>query len=804
MARWAVVLTMGLVLAAAGPIAAEEELEAIWVSPGLESVSAVAASPLDGSCWVIDSGTVVHLSASGEELWRGASASDLALDPSDGSVWITGDNAAIHLGPDGSELGRTSIGSPRRISLNAADGSVWVSASKGLGDSPDPSIIHLSAIGEVLGSSPGVSPPPRPLADPTDGSCVYQDGAADQLVRLASDGTEVWRGGPNTPLLALNPANRTLWAQDADHLALLSPTGEMLWQSEWTSMGVFTAAVDPRDGSCWTSLLANGGGASLLHLAADGTQLAEWPGYEGIDVIAVSPFDNTLWMRDFRRLTHLTDGGEVLWRSVLYTGPTSLSINAADGSCWIGLSQNAGVVHVSASGVELTRVMGFPNELRVAVNSTDGSCWVADSSNHVLVHLAEDGSELLRIDLTQCADLGNHVRCLAVDPSSGMVWTATDGNSAPFTGEGEYLRDAGMGSAYVVAVDPSDGGVWYTSYTAYAGGATHLLPGEGVWWASGLSYPTSLSPDSRDHSAWVNSRDTDEVVHLASDCTELLRVGGAGQFGRPIGVAADPNDGSCWVVDENPGSQGGSLVHLEADGSERYRGDGAGGLTSPSLIAVDPYDGSLWVASGVRNCVVHLRMAGSWLFSDIARDFWAHDAIVACADAGIVAGYPDGAYHPEREVTRDQMAVYISRALAGGDGEVQVPSGVAEPTFGDVGEDHWAYRYVEYCAAAGVVQGYPDGGYHPDETVNRGQMAVYIARAVVSPTGDAAVPDPPAEATFSDVTADNEWAWCYRHVEYCAAEGVVQGYWDGSYRPEAAVTRDQMAVYVQRAFGLPM
>jgi PKD repeat protein len=187
-------------------------------------------------------------------------------------------------------------------------------------------------------------------------------------------------------------------------------------------------------------------------------------------------------------------------------------------------------------------------------------------------------------------------------------------------------------------------------------------------------------------------------------------------------------------------------------------------------------------------------------FSDVPAGFWATDQILACASAGIVGGYPDGSYQPAATVTRDQMAVYVSRALAGGD--ANVPTAPATASFSDVGVDHWAFRYIEYCAAHDVVQGYPGGTYRPDEVVNRGQLAVYIARAMVSPTGDAAVPDPPAEATFPDVTAGNEWGWCYRHVEYCAAEDVVQGYWDGSYRPEAAVTRDQMAVYVARAFGL--
>jgi hypothetical protein len=192
-----------------------------------------------------------------------------------------------------------------------------------------------------------------------------------------------------------------------------------------------------------------------------------------------------------------------------------------------------------------------------------------------------------------------------------------------------------------------------------------------------------------------------------------------------------------------------------------------------------------------------------WLvaFSDVLASHWAYDEIVACASAGIVTGYPDGSYRPDDPVTRDQMAAYIARALAGGDGNVPAPS-VPLPTFPDVDTDHWAFRYIQYCYADDIVEGYEDGAYRPDEVVNRGQMAVYIARADAG--GDSAVPPDADGATFTDVLETGDWSWCYHYVEYCAAEAIVQGYSDGTYHPEREVTRDQMAVYVARACELEM
>jgi len=188
------------------------------------------------------------------------------------------------------------------------------------------------------------------------------------------------------------------------------------------------------------------------------------------------------------------------------------------------------------------------------------------------------------------------------------------------------------------------------------------------------------------------------------------------------------------------------------------------------------------------------------IFLDITSDYWACQSIYAIARAGITTGYPDGTYRPLFAVTRAQMAAYIARALAGGD--AYVPGGPASPSFPDVARTDWSYRYVEYARANGIVSGYPDGLYHPNETVDRGQMAAFLARAMAG--GESAIPAPSETPTFPDVTSEGAWSWCYKHVQYIASEGVTQGYPDGRYHPEYVCTRDQMAVYMARAFGLPV
>jgi hypothetical protein len=201
---------------------------------------------------------------------------------------------------------------------------------------------------------------------------------------------------------------------------------------------------------------------------------------------------------------------------------------------------------------------------------------------------------------------------------------------------------------------------------------------------------------------------------------------------------------------------------------------------------------------------------GVHTFTDVQNDQWAWEWIEAVAAHGVSVGYRDSQnlpyYSPDAVVTRDQMAVYIARAHAGGDADVtnSPDAGFTDMTGPD---EAWAVKYVNYCVHNSIVQGYTDPAtqvktYKPADPVNRGAMAVFVARAVAG--GDGNVPDATAQ-DFSDVTPTGDWEWAYKYIEYCVAHGVVQGYIDPvthvkTYRPGDPVNRGAMAVYVSRAF----
>ncbi len=114
-------------------------------------------------------------------------------------------------------------------------------------------------------------------------------------------------------------------------------------------------------------------------------------------------------------------------------------------------------------------------------------------------------------------------------------------------------------------------------------------------------------------------------------------------------------------------------------------------------------------------------------------------------------------------------------------------------TFKDI-EGHWAQKYIEEWIDKGVINGYPDGTFRPDDYITRGEVSKVFALAYEMPT-EVEITD------FSDV-AESEWY--YTFVQACAAFGTVNGYPDGSFRPNGNVTRSEVVKMVCLSVGLSL
>jgi hypothetical protein len=384
-------------------------------------------------------------------------------------------------------------------------------------------------------------------------------------------------------------------------------------------------------------------------------------------------------------------------------------------------------------------------------------------------------------------------------PTPTIVWTYGDAEGDPQVQyEVEVWTEAG-GSGTCVW-DPSVGSGTDTS-VVYAGAA--LVMGEtyyarvrafdGMDWGGWsecdwtlpgvLSVGIDIKPGSEINPVNLKSRGVLPVAVFSTDTFDATDIDPSTAVLAGAPVAQNPDDGGWMIHEEDVNGDGlmDALLHFETEEID------------VELLVDDEYAVLTGTTFGGTDFVGqdHVRIVPP----DLPNDSWALESIAACLEAGVVQGYPDGEYRPDRDVSRDQMAVFISRAMVAGDGAV--PDGPAEPTFPDVPSDHWAYNYIEYAAANGVVAGYPNGYYRPRYNVSRAEMAVFVARAQgwVSLGDDMST----APELFSDVPAG---FWAGTAIEACVTHEVVHGYPDGRYRPKWHVTRDQMAVYVARAFDL--
>jgi hypothetical protein len=180
------------------------------------------------------------------------------------------------------------------------------------------------------------------------------------------------------------------------------------------------------------------------------------------------------------------------------------------------------------------------------------------------------------------------------------------------------------------------------------------------------------------------------------------------------------------------------------------------------------------------------------LYSDVPVDFWAASYIYDLTEAGITSGCGGGNYCPSDPVTRAQMSVFLERGMRGAG---YAPPAASGSMFADVGASDFAAAFIEQLANDGITSGCSDGAFCPNDPVTRAQMAVFLLRAI---HGSGFSP-PPASGLFLDVDVTY---WAAPWIEQLAALGITAGCGGGNYCPEAPVQRDQMAVFLVRAFDL--
>jgi len=122
-------------------------------------------------------------------------------------------------------------------------------------------------------------------------------------------------------------------------------------------------------------------------------------------------------------------------------------------------------------------------------------------------------------------------------------------------------------------------------------------------------------------------------------------------------------------------------------------------------------------------------------FKDIEESYWAFNYILNLTDKGIIGGYSDGTFRPINNVTRAEFAKMICLAMGWDLIEPQTPS------FKDVPKSSWAYKYIETAKAKGVIGGYNDATFRPTNNITRAEIAKIVAETLKLPTGTSTLKD---------------------------------------------------------------
>ncbi len=155
---------------------------------------------------------------------------------------------------------------------------------------------------------------------------------------------------------------------------------------------------------------------------------------------------------------------------------------------------------------------------------------------------------------------------------------------------------------------------------------------------------------------------------------------------------------------------------------------------------------------------------------------------------GYINGYPDGSVQPDGNITREEIAAILYRVRYKEYNEPFIATGKIFP---DVSASRWSVSEIEFMTNKGVIYGYPDGEFKPSQNLTRAEFAALIRRF----TG---LTKPSDENIYPDL---DETHWAYEDIMILTEAGLLQGYEDGTIRPQREISRAEVMTVVNKILG---
>ena len=195
------------------------------------------------------------------------------------------------------------------------------------------------------------------------------------------------------------------------------------------------------------------------------------------------------------------------------------------------------------------------------------------------------------------------------------------------------------------------------------------------------------------------------------------------------------------------------------------------------------------VANPLTHAVIHLYTKEKYVPEQPTTDYLIPGLWLNTNDHySYLIGYSDGTVRPNGKITRAEVATIFFRLL---DDDTRAKYWSSENNFSDVSADKWYNNAVSTLSNMGVIGGYADGTFRPDAPISRAEFAK-IAVSFTQNTGS---------ATYNYFTDVKTTDWFAPYVTAAKDAGLIEGYSDGSFKPESKITRAEACAIVNRTLG---
>lgn len=205
---------------------------------------------------------------------------------------------------------------------------------------------------------------------------------------------------------------------------------------------------------------------------------------------------------------------------------------------------------------------------------------------------------------------------------------------------------------------------------------------------------------------------------------------------------------------------------------------GAGTTTNDVSVETTP--------EAIRYAMALMRGIDVPQFTDVAEDAWYHDYVYDLVYRGVVNGMTATTYEPEGKLTRAQFVKLLACSLEEAE---TLKTYEGQHPFTD-SEGHWAEAYIAWAKDKGIVEGVSATEFDPEAPITREQMATIFGRYALKQGIELPKSDN-AAGSFPDADKISEYA--REFVELMRIAGILNGYEDGTFRPQGNATRAEAA-----------